>query len=222
MDAIRTWLNSARNYAAGARLYFIHGNNASLKRVFSEPASDFKRKRLQEELTKLITKKEIIVKKVAVTKEKAIEHIAVSDRKWPDKMDATVAALKEKWKPLFAEMMNLSSRIFEVAKAGQKDPAQKQEAGRMAHRICDLDDACDAIYQQRDYYMEYKKMPEEKKPMELVVDPVKMPVALENARRYVRQYKNKLKKKPGDVNAAEKIKLYEWAVTEYMKLLKLD
>jgi hypothetical protein len=55
-----------------------------------------------------------------------------------------------------------------------------------------------------------------------VVDPVKMPVALENARRYVRQYKNHLKKNPANVRAAEKIKQYEWAVGEYERILKLN
>lgn len=222
MDDIREWLRGSRDYNTGAKLYLIHGRDAKLRRVFSEPVSDFKKKRLVEELTALLTKKVAVVKKVEVTKEKAIEHIAVSDRKWSKQPDATENALREQWKPLFAEMMNLSSRIYEVAKAGQTDPALKQEAGKMAHRICDLDDLCDEIYQKRDHYLKYGKLPAEKKPVELVVDPVKIPVALENAKRYVRMYKNKLKKNPGDVNAAEIIKKYEWAVNEYKRILKLD
>lgn len=222
MDNIRTWLNGPRDYATGAKLYLMHGENAALRRCFSEPASDWKKKKLAEVLTEMLTKKTAVVKKVAVTKEKAIERVSVADKKWPEQMDATVAALREKWKPLFAEMMNLMARIYDVAKLGDIDPAMKREAGQMAHRICDLDDMCDAIYEQRDYYLQHGKLPEEKKPMELVNDPIKMPVALENARRYVRQYRNKLKKNPADVYAAEKLKLYEWAVEEYKRLLKLD
>ena len=187
-----------------------------------EPESDFKRKKLIEALTTLVSKKEKAEKKVSETKAVAIERVSVSPRKWPDEMDDTLRALWEKWKPAFSELMNLTSRIYEIALAGTKDPAMKEEAGRMAHRIIDLDDLCDEIYAQRDHYIQFKKLPQEKKPMELVVDPIKMPVALENARRYVRMYKSKLKKNPADVAAAEKIKQYEWAVQEYMKLLKLD
>jgi len=222
MDEIRAWLNGSRQYEEGAKLYLIHGKDHLLRRIFMEPASDFKRAKLVEALKGLLGVKTAVAKKVAVTKAVAIEHIAVSDRKWPKEKDATLAALHEKWKPLFAEMMSLSSRIYDVAKAGQHDMAQHQEAGRMAHRICDLDDECDAIYAQRDYYLEHGKLPEEKKPMELVVDPLKIPLALANARRYVADYRNKLKREPGNVKAAEKLKKYEWAVGEYMKILKID
>lgn len=222
MDEIRTWLNGRRDYAAGAKLYLQYGQDAALRRCFSEPASDWKKKKLVEVLTEMLTKKATVQKKVVETKQQAIERISISDRKWPEQLDTTLTALKEKWKPLFAEMMNLTARIYDVAKQGLTDPAMKQEAGRMAHRICDLDDECDAIYADRDHYLQYGKLPETEKPMELVSDPIKMPVALENARRYVRQYRNKLKKNAADVNAVKQLAKYEWAVEEYKKLLKLD
>ncbi len=222
MDEIRTWLNGPRDYATGAKLYLQYGQNAALRRCFSEPASDWKKKKLAEVLSDMVVKKTTVQKKVVETKQQAIERISVSDRKWPEKPDTTLMALKEKWKPLFSEMMNLTARIYDVAKQGLTDPAMKQEAGRMAHRICDLDDMCDEIYAQRDHYLKYGRLPEHEKPMELVSDPIKQPVALENARRYVRQYRNKLKKDPADVNAAKQLAKYEWAVKEYMKLLKLD
>lgn len=164
MDEIRAWLNGSRQYEEGAKLYLIHGKDHLLRRIFMEPASDFKRAKLVEALKGLLGVKTAVAKKLAFTKAVAIEHIAVSDRKWPKEKDATLAALHEKWKPLFAEMMSLSSRIYDVAKAGQHDMAQHQEAGRMAHRICDLDDECDDIYAQRDYYLQHGKLPEEKKP----------------------------------------------------------
>jgi len=92
----------------------------------------------------------------------------------------------------------------------------------MAHRILDLDDECDAIYAQRDHYLQYKKLPDDNKPAELVVDPKKIPLALANAERYVRMYKNKLKKKPDDVNAAKNIEKYQQVVAEYKKQLNID
>lgn len=222
MDEIRSWLQGPKNYDAGAKLYLMYGKDHALRRVFSEPSSEFKKKKLEEALKGLLTKKADVVKKIETTKAVAIEHIAVSDRKWKKQKDNTESALHARWLPLFAEMMNLSSRLYDAAKAGQIDPAMKAEAGRMAHRICDLDDMCDAIYRQRDYYHEHKKLPEEKKPMDLVVDPIKIPLALSNAIRYLRDYKNKLLKDPGDVNAARKIKDYEWAISEYKSQLKID
>jgi len=222
MDEISQWLKGPRDYETGAKLYLKHGTNHALRRIFMEPVSDFKKKKLLEVLTELVSKKQKVEKKVTETKATAIERISVGDRKWPEVMDDTIKALYLKWKPLFSEMNNLMSRIYGYALAGTNDEAMKHEAGVMAHRILDLDDMCDDLYAKRDHYLKFKKLPQEKKPMELVVDPIKMPVALENARRYVRMYKNELKKDPSSVTAAEKIKQYEWAVAEYMKLLKLD
>lgn len=222
MDEIREWLKGPQNYETGAKLYLMYGKDNALRRIFSEPCSDFKKKKLAECLKGLITKKTATDKKITETKEVAIEHISVSERKWPKEKDATLAALHEKWKPVFAEMMSLMSRIYDVAKGGLTDPAMKQEAGRMAHRICDLDDECDVIYQQRDHYQQHGKLPADKGPMELVVDIKKIPLALSNARRYIRDYKNILLKNPGNVKAAEKLKQYEWAKAEYEKQLNLD
>src|SRR6185436_9263303 len=75
------------------------------------------------------------------------------EKRWPEKIeDPVLTALKAQWKPLFAEMMSLTSRIYDVAKAGLHDEQQKREAGKMAHRILDLDDECEEIYIKRDHY----------------------------------------------------------------------
>lgn len=222
MDAIREWLKSTQNYDAGAKLYLMYGKDHALRRIFSEPASDFKKRKLVEALKGLLSKKVAVENIVQQTKTVAIERIAGADRKWPDELDNTLAALQLQWKPLFSEMMHLSSTIYDVALAGKTDSAKEAEAGRMAHRICDLDDQCDAIYAQRDFYREHKKLPEEKKPIELVVDPKKIPLAMANATRYVRDYKNKLRKDPANVHAAQQLEKYEWAVAEYKRILNID
>lgn len=152
MDDIREWLAGNRDYDAGAKLYLIHGKDAQLKKVFSEPVSPFKKGKLEESLRALLTGKAEAVKKIEITKETAIQRVSVGNRRWSEKMDATESALHKKWMPLYAEMMNISARLYDVALAGTKDPSQKQESGRMAHKILDLDDDCDKIYEQRDYY----------------------------------------------------------------------
>lgn len=222
MDVIRQWLDGPKNYEQGAILYIQHGRDEKLKRVFRELASDFKKKKLEEALKGLLTKKAEIASLRSQEKTVAVERTAVADRKWPKEKDATLQALHVKWKPLFAEMMSLTSRIYEVALAGKHDPAKKEEAGRMAHRILDLDDECDDIYRQRDHYIQHKCLPEEPAPLEVVVDPIKWPLELANCTRYVRDYKNKLKNEPGNVKAAAQLAKYEWGVEHYKKKLKID
>lgn len=222
MDEVKAWLTGPRKYDEGAILYLQYGRDEALKRIFREPVSDYKRKKLEEALRSLLQKTTEVKAKVEVQKSVAVERVAVADRKWPKEKDATLNALHEQWKPKFAEMMNLMSRIYDVALAGKTDSAQKQEAGRMAHRILDLDDECDEIYRQRDFYLLHKKLPEEPRPMELVVDPIKIPLALTNCTRYVRDYKNILIKEPGNVKASAQLAKYEWAVSEYKKILKIE
>jgi len=223
MDVIKAWLAGPRRYEDGANLYIQYGRDEKLKRIFREPPSDFKRKKLEAELRSLLQVTTVTRIKEEQQKTVAIKREAsFPERKWPKERDTTLEVLHAKWKPLFAEMMSLMSRIYDVALAGKTDAAKKQEAGAMAHRILDLDDECDDIYRQRDFYLQHKKLPEEQKPMELVVDPIKIPLALANCTRYVRDYKNKLKKDPGNVKAAAQLANYEWAVSEYKKILKIE
>jgi hypothetical protein len=222
MDDIKQWLNSKQDYDAGATLYLLHGTDANLKRIFREPASPFKKQKLLEALKGMLIKNlksEIVNLK---SKEEAKTNLTVSDRKWPEQKDEVLTALHLQWKPLFAEMMNLTSRIYDIALAGKKDPAMQQEAGRMAHRILDLDDMCDDIYKKRDNYIKNGSLPQDFIPDHPVVDPVKWPVALANATRYIRDYKNKLKKDPANENAAKKIKYYEAEKKYYEDKLKVS
>jgi hypothetical protein len=224
MDDIRNWLNSKQDYDTGARLYLQHGTNENLKKIFLEPASPFKKEKLLEALKGLLQKNTTAHNSQLKAKATAVANATISDRRWPPPadQDEITRALYLQWKPLFAEMMNLTSRIYDIALAGQADPAKKNEACIMAHRILDLDDACDDIYRKRDHYLRHKVLPEERKPLELAVDPMKIPLAYNNALRYVRDYKNKIKKDPSNEKFASQLKKYEWAVAEYKKILKIE
>jgi hypothetical protein len=221
MDDIREWLNKPFHYESGASLYLKHGKDPALKRVFMEPASPFKKTKLIESLRALLGKKIEVETHVATTKENALQTVS-NERKWPENRDAVLEALHLQWKPLFAEMMHLCSTIYDIALAGKTDSAKKRDAGVMAHRILDLEEECGSIYAKRDYYLQHTKLPEEKKPMELVVDPNKIPLALSNARRYVNDYKNKVKNNPSDLNAVEQLKKWEWALGEYKRILNIE
>lgn len=222
INEIKSWLNNGQNYAAGAALYLKYGDDKMLKKVFSEPVSDFKRKKLAEVMKALAAKKKTIANKVEESKQEQLERYSAPEKKWPNEGDEVLIALRTKWKPLFAEMMNLCSRLYDVARAGETDPAMERKAGEMAHRILDLDDECDAIYEQRDHYLKHGNLPGEKGLMELVTDVKKIPLALQNAKRYVRDYRNTLKKNPDNVDAAKQLQRYEWAIVEYKKMLCLE
>ncbi len=148
---------------------------------------------------------------------KKLKNVAKNAPKgWPADMDATIKALHDEWMPLFMEKKNLQSRIYDVAKAGEKT-----EAGAMAHRILDLRDECRHIYKKRDHYLVHKKLPEEPKLIELPVDKNKWPITLQNYQRYVREYKKKLAAAPGDANFLKQLEKYQWGVAELKKLMGL-
>lgn len=222
MDVIREWLNSSRNYNAGATLYLKHGKDEKLKRIFREPASDFKKQKLAEALRSLLNNQEHAAAKQEEQKATTIQRERLAEKRWPKERDTTLEALHQQWRIKFLEMTSLQSRIYDVALAGQTDSAKKQEAGQMAHRILDLDDECDDLYRQRDHYIKHNRLPEEPKPMDLVVDVKKIPLALANCQRYIRDYKNKLLKEPGNVKAAAQLQKYQWAAAEYQKTLNLN
>lgn len=235
MDDIRKWFNGKKNYAEGVALYLKYGKDAMLKKLFTvEAESDFKKKKLVSALDEMLSgvvyvKKDrpgfrlkdyapAILKKA---EELRIENMPLHEIRWPDDRDETLQSLWLNWKALFGEMMNLSARIGDVARAGMKDPNKKEEAGRMALRILDLDDECDKLYAQRDFYLVNKKLPEDKGPVELSLDPNQWYKKLTNHQKYARTFRTRLNKDAADTEAAELLKKHEWAVHEYKKLLKM-
>lgn len=219
MDEIKAWLTGAKNYDAGVLLYLRHGKDPLLRKVFAEPASDFKKKKLETALRELLQVKKAKAVEMVASKETLLQKDIVAATGWPTEKDDVLTALHLQWKPLFSEMNALCAQIYEVALQGEKDPGKQAEAGRMAHRIIDLDDQCDKIYAQREYYLQYGKLPDEAAPAKLVVDSKKLYLAFENSKKYVRQYKAKLVKHPENVNFAKQLKKYEEMVEIYKKEL---
>jgi hypothetical protein len=152
----------------------------------------------------------------------AIISIQSAPNRWPAVpiQDAVIAALHNQWKPLYSEMLALQARIYDVAEVAEKynDPLKLQESCTMAFKITELDELIDEIYFKRDYYNEHGRLPEQKVTHEPVA-PHMWPMKLENAKRYVRYYQNKLKSNPGDEKAAVKLQQYQGEVIHYKKLL---
>ena len=229
MESIRIWLNGDRSFTIGAKLYDIHGKDPLLKRLFASPdKSDYKTERLCQALKELLhpknasTEKACSSRKINISAD-AAEAATVTNKiksrigaGWSIPMDEVETALHAQWLPLFTELMDLCSRVGDIARAGNKT-----EACKMALRILDIDDKCEDFYNQREFYLQHGKLVDQKPYGEPCIDPMLIHKKLANAERYVRDYKNKLDINPGDLNAAEQLQKHQWFVDYYKKELKL-
>lgn len=212
MEDVRQWLNSDRDFFAGRDLYLKYGSDDALRSLFqTDDVNRFKSEKLFKALREIFTQP-------AKTQEshkadtRKIQKAAPAGWKKNTK-DAVLKALRAQWEPLFKEMKTLHAQLLLIDNDEQR--------GVVAHRILDLDDMCTEIYQKRDHYMQTGKLPDEKEP-DKVVDPSKFAVRLEAAKRYVRRYKNYIKKNPENEKYIQKLKQYEDEVLFYTKKLKLD
>jgi hypothetical protein len=221
MEDVRVWLNSKRVYADGVALYLKHGTDSRLKNLFAhEACSDFKKKKLGEELENLLDKKTPIDAIKIPQQTSYLTH----HQGWPANTtdDAVLNALHGQWRPLYGEMTNLQARLYDVALQGNSDSNKRLEACQMAHRILKLDDECQEIYAQREFYLLNGRLPEQAPPPDLVGDPVVLAMQHANYERYVRDYKNKLAKNPNNEKWAQKLKTYQEKLAWIKKQLRLD
>lgn len=225
MEAIRIWLNGKRNFDAGAKLYELYGDNKLLKKLFAErPVSKYKEDTLTNELQKLLSKKADVKEKAVIQEKKKIDRVQQEkqpDHGWSKNMDEVEAALHAQWKPLFAEMMDRCSRMEDLAIAGRTNKQKKAESCRNVLRILRLEKMCDDLYEQRDNYKADGTLPVKKDEGEFCIDPLLMPLKLQNAQKYVRDNKAKLRNDPSNIHAAEQIKKWQRHVDHYKKELNL-
>jgi hypothetical protein len=235
MDDIRKWLNGPREYHSGVELYLKHGNNKLLRRLFTaEDYSDFKKDKLTKALQDLTSEKKPPeqptpsggVKEVLTAPAADIQTIPVGEpsipkprRRWSENMDEVECSLFKKWKPLHSEMLDHQYCVGQLARGGLKNPVLKEKAGKMALDIIRLDQLCDEIYAQRNQYLDHGKHPEDFRPKKPCLDPLQWPTKVDNAERYIREWKLKLKKDTTNTKAAEKIKYYEQEKEYYEKKL---
>lgn len=190
MDVIRNWLNGPRDYGAGVDLYNQYGDDPDMKLLFREFRTSFKEKKLVE-LLKGLMATDGASKKKTEAKEKQLVQETFG---WPEKMTTGMKALKDRWKPMYDEFRNLTSRLYDVAKQGQKDKNKELEAGQMAHRILNLRDQIQDIYYERDYFLKNKVFPGKKQEFVPVVDDLKIAERRLTVRRYLTRLKNELAK----------------------------
>jgi FtsZ-binding cell division protein ZapB len=279
MDKLREWLNGKRDYASGVELYEQLGKDLAMKRMFSEPESPFKIKKLvialesiwnsqkqglqaisahppiqpsnqpaaplnkelqeiKQELDQVTQERDDVrdqLEDLEWEKENLEEENDELQKKlrsiksrngWPVEMDETISSLHAQWKQKFLTMVDLQSRLYEVARAGQKDGAKQKEAGAMALQILDLRDQVIGFYAKRDHYLVEGKLPEEPVAEEKCIDPNLWPLKYENAMKYARNYRAELKAieetDPKYLKKLQQVQKWEAEAEYYRKLLKKD
>lgn len=220
MESIKLWFNGTRDYQEGVDLYTKFGTDQGLRKLLTmEGETPFKKKRLLEALEALISeakeKPPVDTSKAPKAPPRAKDEVT-PEKSWSKVRDEVEQSLYLKWKPVYLEMVNLCSRLDEVARAGQKDPNKKEEAGRMALRILELEQQCDSFYRSREYYHENKNLPQIEEPyQDFPVDPALAFKAFQNAQKYARDYRAKLRKYPDNPNYAAQLRKWESAVQAY-------
>lgn len=213
----------------------LYGSDLLFKRALLEPRSEYKEKRLLEELGKLCpaAKPSITINPgpalaALATKQKNMPAVTIAKTsplkrfryEWSDSPDRVEISIHTRFKEKYVQLMNLVNRVGDIARLGEKDPGKEKEACNMALEILKLDDQLEDIYAERDYYLgngkEIVKFPYGQ-PCE---DPALIPMKLQNAQRYVRENNQKLIKEPGNTGIAMLIKKHQWFVDHYKKSLK--
>lgn len=228
MESIRQWFKAGRPYDEGVQLYIKHGTDSVLKMIFTrEERTAFKVAKLQEALRQLLPRPATTACPTISTSLPPAPLETKKPHAWPPLPieDQVLKALWEQWRPKYAELKSLQQRLYHVALGGKTDVNKRLEAGQMAHRILDLADDVEALYIERDHYLDTGSLISHSTSEAEVIDPVRWATELKNNERYVRDYKAKLAKEPNHKNAvkwADKLKEKQALLAKYKKLLKLD
>jgi hypothetical protein len=141
--------------------------------------------------------------------------------RWSENMDDVEKSLFDRWKPLYAEMIDLQNHVGEISRKAETYLGEEVAASRMALRILELDKICDQIYEERNYYLENKVLPTVKDDLGISSDPRDWPTELASSKRMVRKWRNEFEKQ-NDPAAAAKLQWYQLRVDKLKKLLNKD
>lgn len=236
MDDIKAWLNNrVKDYDAGVRLYVKHGRDKSLIALFTqEEETLFKTIRLHQALMELLQPPPLVVEADVINDyEPELKPVCqpvpftIAHKGWPNPInDPVLQALFDQWRPLYAALMSAQHRVYEVAlQAENGNTAKEMEACQLAHQIIDLDNQLDDIYARRNHFLQHGHLPELFVEKEVVGDPVRWATERQNAMRYIREYRTKIKKDPTNKLVPkweQKIQDWQKEVERYNRLLKLD
>lgn len=212
-NSIKDWLNGSKDYALGAALYNVHSSNDAMKRMFAQGASPYRLQRLIEamkELSKVVDDNPTIAIAQAPKYEPVnVQTIQLPENAVPPELDK----YRPEWLPLLMERNHLRARL--------RDAADDFERGRMAHRILELHDQCEAIWERRDYELRTgEPMPTNEKKREPVTDPKKLQRHVLNLRSYITKTKKAVEKNPENAKATTRLAQLQRELAEALKQME--
>ena len=214
MKLIQDWLKGGQNYAVGVRLYMRFGRDKQLQRLFTtEGVSDFKKKRLASALQEIAQAADAKPVSPATTQVVAIASTTTQNtflKQWPEPPEGDPVKL------LWDEARVLLKEIAELH--GKLDALPSDELRRaVAFSLLRKDEELDAVYSRRDFYLKYKKMPEEQLPFTPITDPHLLANRIANLKRYVRREKSAITADENNLDAKQRLAVFEAELTYYKK-----
>lgn len=155
-ELIKIWLNGPQDYQLGVEIYNRFGDNSFLKNMFAEGEDDYNSERLLEELKKLYTETDEVIKPQIVAK--TIQEIP----KRSEQKDAPVEvteAIKQR-KQLYFEARDAHSQL--KALRNINDDETKEKRRQKAALILGNFDAIKPLWDLTNHYDEFGKLPEAK------------------------------------------------------------
>jgi hypothetical protein len=212
MKLIDKWLKSSQNFIVGAAIYKTIGKDPLLKNLFEQAPTDYSRKRLLEELTRLnAVPAAVVVDGMSMSTASLIVAAATKAQEWqemPSGNDAVLRSLQEQWKPLYARMNYLRHELDQFK---GNTPEMIERRKPMASEILQLEKQCINIWARRDHYMKEGRLPDDQvkqKKDEIPTDPVKLGRYLEGLARNIRRNKFEMEKQPDKPEFAQRFKDY--------------
>lgn len=198
-ELITRWLNGLRNYTAGALLYRQFGNDDQKKQLLATGKTKLTEEALLKAMQQLVMQKELPVKQAEV-----INFM----QPMPEAKDKVLNALRSEWMPFYTEMNLKRHRLWELIDDESKEALVKRAT--LANEILKLEQQCIAVWSKRKHYSDHGNLPgRTKKQQDIIVDPVSAKLQIIKVQSYIRSYKSKLNKAPGNANFAAKLKQYE-------------
>lgn len=182
------WLNSERDYSAGALCYATYGSNINLKRVFSRPQSQYSFTKLVDELTALAGVKKVDEVVDTTSADDFVKHTVskspqINYSNLPPELDALVV----KKGLLYKQASWTHAQLNKI-----NDDAERLESAKI---IVNNFKVIDEIWEQLDYYEKHKQLMPGKKTSDIDLE-IASESQLLLKRNNLRAHISKLKKKP--------------------------
>lgn len=183
------WLNSERDYNAGALCYATYGSNINLKRVFSRPKSDYSYNRMVDELKAIAGSKDAVQPQTNInTSDEFVKHTVsklpqINYANLPPELDALVV----KKGMLYKQASWTHAQLNKI----DNDHERFESAKIIVNNFKVIDE----IWHQLDYWQKNKELMPGKKTVDIDLD-IATEKELIHLRANVRAHISKLKKKP--------------------------